>query len=43
MSTHNVDNLIVRMAMHRSNPAFHHVVLGEKKLVVVGEHATREA
>ena len=42
MSTHNVDDLIVRMAVHRSTPAFQHVVLGEEKLVVVGEHATCE-
>ena len=43
MSTHNVDNLIVRMAVHRSSPPFHHFVFGEKKLVVIGEHAACEA
>jgi hypothetical protein len=43
MSTHNVDNLIVGMAVHRSSPAFHHLVFGKKKLVVVGQHATCEA
>jgi hypothetical protein len=43
MSTHNVDNLIVRMAVHRSSPAFRHLVLSEKKLIVEGEYATCEA
>src|SRR6266446_3873293 len=32
MPTHNVDNLIVRMAVHRSRPTLHHLVLGEKEL-----------
>src|SRR5258708_16625549 len=40
---HNVDDLIVRMAVHRSSPPFHHPVLGEKKLVVICKHAAREA
>ncbi len=26
MAVHDVHNLIVRMAVHRSNPAFHHLV-----------------
>ncbi len=43
MPTHNVDNLIVRMAVHRSRPTLHHLVLGEKELVVVGEHAACQA
>jgi hypothetical protein len=33
----------VRMAVRRSSPSFHHLVLGEKKLVVIGQHATCEA
>ncbi len=43
MPTHNVDSLIVRMAVHRSRPTLHHLVLGEKELVVVGEHAACQA
>ncbi len=43
MSTHNVDNLVVRMAMHRSSPTFDHLMFGEKELVVIGEHAACEA
>src|SRR5260370_14442233 len=40
---HNVDNLIVRMAVHRSRPTLHHLVLGEKELVVVSQHAACQA
>ena len=43
MAAHDVDNLIVRVAVHRAGPAFHHQMFGEKKFVVVGEHAAREA
>src|SRR5216684_6371096 len=43
MPTHNVDDLIVRMAVHRSRPSLHHLVLGEKELVVVREHAACQA
>jgi hypothetical protein len=40
---HNVDNLIVRMAVHRTGPPFYHLVLGEEEFVVVGEHAAGQA
>jgi hypothetical protein len=43
MPAHNVDNLIVRMAVHRSSPPFYHLVLGEKEFVVVGEYAACQA
>jgi len=43
MPAHNVDNLIVRVAVHRPSPTFDHLVLDEKELVVVGEHAARKA
>src|SRR5258708_34485678 len=39
VSSHNVDDLIVRMAVHHSSPPFHHAVLGENALVVVRTHA----
>src|SRR5258708_31466496 len=38
MAVHDVHNLIVPMAVHRSNPAFHHLVFGKKQFVVVGKH-----
>src|SRR5580704_10292143 len=40
MAVHNVHNLIVRMAVHRSNPAFDHLVFSKKQFVVVGQHTT---
>ena len=43
MPAHNVDNLIVRMAVHRTSPPFYHLVLGEEEFVVVGEHAPCQA
>src|SRR5580692_13120508 len=43
MPTHNVDNLILRMAVHRSGPPFDHLVLSEKKFVVIREHSAYEA
>src|SRR6201998_1386921 len=43
MPTHNVDNLIVWMSVHRSSPAFHHLLVREKKFVVIGEHSAYEA
>ncbi len=43
MPAHNVDNLIVRVAVHRTSPPFDHLVLDEKELVVVGEHAAGQA
>src|SRR6266446_2058177 len=43
VSPHNVNDLIVRMAVHRSSPPFHHAMLGEKKLIVIRTHAAREA
>jgi hypothetical protein len=38
MTVHDIYNLIVRMVVHRSNPAFHHLVFGKKQFVVVGKH-----
>src|SRR5260370_29611291 len=38
MAVHDVHNLIVRMAVHCSNPVFHHLVFGKKQFVVVGKH-----
>lgn len=43
MPAHNVDHLIVRMAVHRTSPPFYHLVLGEEEFVVVGEHAAGQA
>src|SRR5713101_1269472 len=43
MPPHNVDDLIVRMAVHRSCPPFHHLVLDEKELVVISQHAACQA
>src|SRR5258708_35805446 len=42
-SPHNVDDLIVRMAVHRSSTPFHHAGVGEKKPVFIRKHAAREA
>src|SRR5260370_1187760 len=41
VSPHNVDDLIVWVAVHRSSPPFRHAVLGEKELVVICKHACR--
>src|SRR5271156_785760 len=38
MAVDDVHNLIVRMAVHRSNPAFDHLVFSKKQFVVVGKH-----
>lgn len=43
MPAHNVNNLIVRMAVHRSSPPLYHLVFGKKELVVIGEHAACQA
>jgi hypothetical protein len=40
MSTHDVDDLLVGMTVAGAHPIFFHEMLGEKKLVVVGTHAT---
>ena len=39
MSPHDVNDLIVRMAVHRANPALLHPVLNKREMVVICEHA----
>src|SRR4029077_103500 len=38
MTMHYIHDLIVRMAMRCAPPAFHHLMLGKKQLVVIREH-----
>jgi hypothetical protein len=38
MAVDDIHHLIVRMTVHRSNPAFDHLVFSKKQFVVVGKH-----
>ena len=43
MSPHNVNNLIVRMAVHRADPPFHHFMFNQRELIVIGQHTAFES
>ena len=43
MSPHNVNNLIVRMAVHLADPPFHHLMFNQRELIVIGQHTAFES